>query len=99
MSVLSTVLQSRAVAALASPHGVDRFLEQVNPLWAAHEVRGRVVGGPREGHPQPLDVEVLGQHVDHTGIPPEHGHPRVGTSLLHRREARRAGHGRRSALA
>ena len=43
MSVLSTVLQSRAVAALASPHGVDRFLEQVNPLWAAHEVRGRVV--------------------------------------------------------
>jgi ferredoxin-NADP reductase len=43
MGVLSTVLQSRAVAALASPHGVDRFLEQVNPLWAAHEVRGRVV--------------------------------------------------------
>ncbi|GHJ59902.1 oxidoreductase [Nocardioides sp. OK12] len=43
MSLVSTVLRSRAVAALASPHGVDRYLEQVNPLWAAHEVRGRVV--------------------------------------------------------
>ncbi|MBM7509823.1 ferredoxin-NADP reductase [Nocardioides salarius] len=48
MGVLSAVLQSRAAAALASPHSVDRFLEQVNPLWAAHEVRGRVVDVRRE---------------------------------------------------
>ena len=61
--------------------------------------RGRIVGGPRQGHRQPLGAQVLGEHVDDTGIPSEHGHPRVGTSLLHRREARRAGHGRRSALA
>ena len=49
------VLRSRAVAALASPHGVDRYLEQLNPMWAAHEVRARVVSVVREvdvaGHP------------------------------------------------
>ncbi|GAA3825107.1 ferredoxin reductase [Nocardioides panacisoli] len=37
------LLRSRLAAALASPHGVDRYLEQVNPMWAAHEVRARVV--------------------------------------------------------
>ncbi len=42
------ILRSRAVAALASPHGVDRYLEQVNPMWAAHEVRARVVEVRRE---------------------------------------------------
>ena len=31
-----------------SPHGVDRYLEQVNPMWAAHEVRARVVDVHRE---------------------------------------------------
>jgi len=49
------ILRSRAVAALTSPHGVDRYLEQVNPMWAAHEVRARVVDVHREvdvaGHP------------------------------------------------
>ncbi|MBZ5740574.1 ferredoxin reductase [Nocardioides mangrovi] len=49
------VLRSRAVAALTSPHGVDRYLEQINPMWAAHEVRARVVSVAREvdvaGHP------------------------------------------------
>ena len=43
-----SVLRSRALAALASPHGVDRYLEQVNPMWAAHEVRARVVDVRRE---------------------------------------------------
>ncbi|NPC96139.1 flavin reductase family protein [Nocardioides sp. zg-DK7169] len=42
------ILRSRALAALASPHGVDRYLEQVNPMWAAHEVRARVVAVRRE---------------------------------------------------
>ena len=49
------ILRSRVLAALTSPHGVDRYLEQVNPMWAAHEVRARVVDVRREvdvpGHP------------------------------------------------
>jgi len=48
MGLTQTLLRSRAVAALASPHGVDRYLEQVNPMWAAHEVRARVVDVTRE---------------------------------------------------
>ncbi|WP_182523854.1 ferredoxin reductase [Nocardioides dongkuii] len=55
MSVAGTLLRSRALAALTSPHGVDRYLELVNPMWAAHEVRARIVGVHREvdvpGHP------------------------------------------------
>lgn len=55
MSIAGAVLRSRALAALASPHGVDRYLELVNPMWAAHEVRARVVDVTREvdvpGHP------------------------------------------------
>jgi ferredoxin-NADP reductase len=55
MGLTQTLLRSRAAAALASPHGVDRYLEQVNPMWAAHEVRARVVDVHREvdvpGHP------------------------------------------------
>jgi stearoyl-CoA 9-desaturase NADPH oxidoreductase len=43
MSLTQTLLRSPAVAALTSPHGVDRYLELVNPMWAAHEVRARVV--------------------------------------------------------
>ena len=48
MGLTDTILRSKAVAALASPHGVDRYLEQVNPMWAAHEVRARVVDVHRE---------------------------------------------------
>lgn len=48
MSIAGTLLRSRAVAALASPHGVDRYLELVNPMWAAHEVRARLVEIHRE---------------------------------------------------
>jgi len=48
MSTLTRVLQSRTLAALASPHGVDRYLELVNPMWAAHEVRARVTDVRRE---------------------------------------------------
>ncbi len=48
MSLTQTLLRSPAVAALTSPHGVDRYLELVNPMWAAHEVRARVVRVERE---------------------------------------------------
>ncbi len=42
------LVRSRIVAALTSPHGVDRYLELVNPMWAAEEVRARVVDVRRE---------------------------------------------------
>ncbi|MGZ4486453.1 MAG: ferredoxin reductase [Nocardioides sp.] len=77
MSLVDTVLRSRAVAALTSPHGVDRYLEQVNPMWAAHEVRARIVSVHREvdvpGHPPVATITLqptstwrghrAGQHV------------------------------------
>ena len=40
---LSRLLGSRAVAALAYPHAVDRYLESLNPTWSTHEVRARVI--------------------------------------------------------
>jgi len=48
MSVVAPLLRSRALAALTSPHGVDRYLELVNPMCAAHEVRARIVSIRRE---------------------------------------------------
>jgi ferredoxin-NADP reductase len=45
---LSTIARSRTLAALASPHGVDHYLTRFNPMWAAHEVRARVVDVRRE---------------------------------------------------
>jgi ferredoxin-NADP reductase len=42
-SLTQTLLRSSAVAALTSPHGVDRYLEIVNPMWAVNEVRARIV--------------------------------------------------------
>ena len=48
MGLTGTLLRSRTVAALTSPHGVDRYLEQINPMWAAHEVRARIVDIQRE---------------------------------------------------
>jgi ferredoxin-NADP reductase len=51
------VLGSRALAALTSPHPVDRYLELVNPMWAATEVRARVVDVHRE-NPRSTGPEV-----------------------------------------
>ena len=48
MSITTKLLGSKAVAALTSPHGVDRYLEMFNPMWAATEVRARVVSIHRE---------------------------------------------------
>ncbi|MXG91716.1 ferredoxin reductase [Nocardioides flavescens] len=77
MGLATTVLRSKALAALTSPHGVDRYLEQVNPMWAAHEVRARIVDIHREvdvpGHPPVATITLqptstwrghrAGQHV------------------------------------
>lgn len=48
MSITTKLLGSKAVAALTSPHGVDRYLEMFNPMWVATEVRARVVDITRE---------------------------------------------------
>lgn len=48
MTVLDRIVRSRAAAALASPHGVDHYLARIDPMWAAHEVRARVVDVRRE---------------------------------------------------
>jgi len=48
MIVLERIARSRTLAALASPHGVDHYLSRFNPMWAAHEVRARVVRVQRE---------------------------------------------------
>lgn len=53
MTISERVLRSRTLAALTSPHGVDRYLELVDPLWAAREVRARIV----DIHP-----ETAGEH-------------------------------------
>ncbi|HSE72140.1 MAG TPA: ferredoxin reductase [Nocardioidaceae bacterium] len=44
MSLTRTLLRSPAVAALTSPHGIDRYLELLHPLWTVHEVRAEVTG-------------------------------------------------------
>lgn len=43
MSLTQKVLGSRALAALTTPHPVDRYLELFHPMWAATDVRARVV--------------------------------------------------------
>ena len=48
MALSTRILGSKMVAALASPHPVDRYLEMFNPMWAATEVRARVVSIHRE---------------------------------------------------
>jgi hypothetical protein len=45
---LSNASSAPALAALTSPHGVDRYLEEINPMWAATEVRARVGDITRE---------------------------------------------------
>src|SRR3982750_4454760 len=48
MTLTERILGSKTLAALTSPHGVDRYLEMLNPMWAATEVRARVVSIHRE---------------------------------------------------
>src|SRR5580698_8510870 len=41
---LRRALKSPVVAALAMPHGVDRYLELLDPSWSIHEVRAQITG-------------------------------------------------------
>ena len=77
MGLTTSILGSRTVGALTFPQGVDRYLERVNPMWAAHEVRARIVDVQREvdvaGHPPVATITLAptstweghraGQHV------------------------------------
>ena len=45
---LTSFLRSPLVAALTTPHGVDRYLEQIDPMWVVNEVRARIVDIRRE---------------------------------------------------
>ena len=42
------LLASPLVDTLTTPHGIDRFLELANPMWAVHEVRARIEHVERE---------------------------------------------------
>ena len=59
MTLVHTIARSRAVAALTSPHGVDHYLSRINLLWAAHEVRARVVDVHRETYTPGAPVATL----------------------------------------
>ncbi|MDX1802454.1 MAG: ferredoxin reductase [Alcanivorax sp.] len=41
-SGLQRMLRSRVAQVLTYPHGVDRYLEVINPLWSTSDVRARV---------------------------------------------------------
>jgi len=55
LDLAGRVLRSRTVDVLTAPHGIDRYLKQVHPMWAAHEVRARIV----EAHPETDEVTTL----------------------------------------
>lgn len=42
MSLLLSLLRSPLATALTSPHGVDRYLELVDPSWSVRDVRGTI---------------------------------------------------------
>ena len=48
MNLAQSLLRSPVVGALTSPHGVDRYLELVNPMWVVNDVRARIVDIKRE---------------------------------------------------
>ena len=48
MTLTQTLLRSPLAAALATPHGVDRYLELVHPMAVVSEVRARIVDVTRE---------------------------------------------------
>ena len=45
---LQPILRSKLIARLTTPHGVDRYLEQIDPLWSAFETRARVTEVTRQ---------------------------------------------------
>jgi stearoyl-CoA 9-desaturase NADPH oxidoreductase len=48
MSLTQSLLRSPVVAALTAPHGIDRYLELVDPMWVVGEVRATIVAIHRE---------------------------------------------------
>lgn len=48
MGLVRSLLASPVVDTLTTPHGIDRYLELVNPMWAVREVRARVEQVQRE---------------------------------------------------
>jgi ferredoxin-NADP reductase len=48
VTLTQTLLRSPLAAALATPHGVDRFVELVAPMGVVNEVRARIVSIHRE---------------------------------------------------
>ena len=47
MRGLDRLLKSEVAATLTAPHGVERFIEQWNPLWSVDQVKARIVGVQR----------------------------------------------------
>lgn len=45
---LNALLRTPLATALAAPHGVDPYLQLVDPVWSVHRVRARVVAVVRE---------------------------------------------------
>ena len=43
MRGLDRLLKSEVAATLTAPHGVERFIEQWNPLWSVDQVKARIV--------------------------------------------------------
>jgi ferredoxin-NADP reductase len=48
MSLTTSLLRSPVVSVLTTPHGVDRYLELLNPMWVVNDVRARIVDITRE---------------------------------------------------
>ncbi len=65
-SVAQRILGSRTLAALTSPHGVDRYLELIDPMWAAREVRATVVDVVRETDDADAPVATIRLQPTHT---------------------------------
>ena len=47
-TLTNRILRSSFVEALAAPHGVDRYLELVRPMWTASEVRAKMIRAERQ---------------------------------------------------
>ena len=65
-SMAQRILGSRTLAALTSPHGVDRYLELIDPMWAAREVRATVVDVVRETDDADAPVATIRLQPTHT---------------------------------
>lgn len=71
VSLTSALLRSPLARALTTPHGVDRYLELVDPMLVVHDVRARIVDIKREtraGEPvATLTLEPSGAWRGHEG--------------------------------